>query len=173
MLTNYPNVTHSACFLSECVFICAYRHVCSHARMFVHKHHYQYDYSYHCFPQHDQQLEFLGWPCLSCAAVYCADKRHMLWAVVFLIVLHKQMFSLCCFVSLSFAVPVTTREGVWRLGPRLPRSHDRFHLSHLPQVLVLFSLGVQYCLAIRLDALSTFTQMWTRGKQVGEDPMKR
>lgn len=35
-------------------------------------------------------------------------------------------------------MPVTTREGVWRSGPRRPRSHDHFHLSHLPQVLVCY-----------------------------------
>ena len=46
--------------------------------------------------------------------------------------------SLFCFPPL--AVLATTREGVWRSGPRRLRSHDRSHLSLLPQVLVMLFL---------------------------------
>lgn len=49
--------------------------------------------------------------------------------------LHRTgVYSLIC--RLPLTVPVTTREGVWRSGPRRPRCHDRSRLSRSPQVLV-------------------------------------
>lgn len=99
--------------------------------MCTYKHHYQCRYS--CLLYHDQQAEFhrLTFIFIYCT-VYCTDNT----LIMFVIALHKQMFFLSpvCFPPLT--VPVTTREGVWRSVPHRPHSHDRFRLSHWPQVLV-------------------------------------
>lgn len=128
--------------------------------MFTCKHRYGYIYSCHCFPQKRStsarvhRLALLNRP----RAVYRADKRHVSRVIAFLIRKPSHSAVSCfSFVSLLTA-PATTRGGVWRSGPRRPRSHGRSHLSHLPQVLVCCS---HQCAIGSLIRPECFICVWT------------
>lgn len=137
-------------------------HVCSYVCMYtpVSWHHCNYQ----CFLYQDQQLKFIG-RLFYFSRLFTVLIKDCCLAIVFVIVLPNKLFlSAVCFPPLT--VLVTTKEGVWRSGPRRPRSHDPFHLSHLPQVLVCWwylrvcsAVCLCYCFRLFTHALRRHKRM--------------